>query len=229
MGTEQFWTPERVSKSNKREAINDALDHEDETVDDLIRERLGGIGSIEWGEQAESEAEEYEQLILTTDLAAQNPESMEEIYGWYAKAMARRGREPLGAGSFLGHFFENISSDPTYAFGDEERGFLLGYTKYGVFIPTHFAPKTLRGGYELIQNLGESELTPAVMAITEDLVKTIIKMPSWRELDLEFLAGFRNELVKKTIVYNSHPNVKRLMLGLVAEYLEESSAYENRE
>ena len=60
------------------------------------------------------------------------------------------------------------------------------------------------------------------MSVTEDLGETLSKMPSWQTLDIGFLASFREELKEKKIVYNSHPDTKNLMLGLVSEYLEEA-------
>lgn len=153
------------------------------------------------------------------------------IYSWYKNAIERRDREPLEEGRFIAHFFEGGSTDDTFSYGDLEKGFLFGFEKYGVFVPTHFAPKTIRSGYELIKNLGESINIPAVMSIIPDLTDTISKMPSWHVMDLSFLSSFRDEITNKNIVYNDHPNVKNLMLGLVHEYLEESDSrvYEDDE
>lgn len=151
-------------------------------------------------------------------------EAMDSIYDWYAKAMARRDREPLEEDRFRSHFFEGGSSDSPFMFGDKEKGYLLGYSKYGVFIPTHFAPKSLRTGVELIQKLGRSKETPCVMAITEDLVETITKMPEWHSVDMGFLAMFQSSALKKKIVHNEHPEVRNLMLGLLEEYLKEASS-----
>ena len=160
-------------------------------------------------------------LVSTFDLVKKYGVSLYEIYDWYAAAITRKNREPLEEERFVGHF-EGYSTDPTFAFGDKEKGFLLGYVKYGVFIPTHFAPKTIRGGYELMRELGDSTSTPAVMAVTEDLMETVSKIPSWNLLDLGFLSKFREDTVEKKIMYNSHPNTRNLMLGLIDEYLQNS-------
>lgn len=100
----------------------------------------------------------------------------QDVYSWYAKAMLRRDREPLSENSFNYHFFESGSLEETVAFGENNKGYLLGFKKHKVFTPTHFAPKTIRGGYELFKALGESEDIPAVLAITEDLAETLEKM-----------------------------------------------------
>ncbi len=148
------------------------------------------------------------------------------VYEWYAKAISRRDREPLEEGRFFYHFFEGGSFEETYMYGDFQRGYLLGYLKYDVFVPTHFAPKNIRTGYNLIKELGSSKKLPCVMAITKDLVKTITKFPEWKELDLSFLSNFRDEQEHKYIVYNEHPKVKQLMIGLLNEYMEEYGGYD---
>lgn len=165
---------------------------------------------------------------IVTDLIS--PEEFEEkngkdgileIYSWYEDAIRRREREPLPQDRFIAHFFEGRSLDEPKIFGEYNLGYLLGFQKYGVFIPTHFAPKTLRGGLKLITELGDHPSIPAVMAITEDLRDTIVKIPSWKEYDLSFMAEFMRNNVGKKIVYNSHPDTKRLMLGVLTEYMNE--------
>ena len=154
-----------------------------------------------------------------------------DLYSWYSTAMLRRQRDPLPEESFKAHFFEQGSLDETFAYGEKEKGYLLGFNKFNVFTPTHFAPKTLRGGYELFQSLGNSEDVPAILAITEDLAETLSKMPSWHKLEIkkEILASFRGELVKKEIYYNSHPEVENLMLGLLVQYMNENRNNEDDE
>jgi len=155
----------------------------------------------------------------------------EEIYSWYADAITRRDREPLEIESFHRHFFENGSMDETFAFGDKEKGFLLGYNKYDIFIPTHFAPKTLRGGYELFQSLGTSKNIASVIAITEDLSETLKKMPAWNHLELneEILSNFRGELLKKEIYYNSQEDTEKLLFSLMIEFMNQNTINQNSE
>jgi hypothetical protein len=162
-----------------------------------------------------------EGLINADEFKEKNYEEMYQIYNWYANAISRRDREPLEEDRFIAHFFEGGSLDTPYMFGNSEKGYLLGYSKYGVFIPTHFAPKSMRKGYELMKELGASEKIPAVMSITEDLVETIKKMPEWHAIDLSFLSEFRNGDIEKRIVHNSNPEVHRLMYALLYDYLNE--------
>lgn len=210
MGFENFWHPKQESNRYLQEGL---ADFEDEKLDNLTKEYTH--------EAVPSD------LISTSDIFERQGVTLEEIHEWYAAAISRRDREPLELERFRGHF-EGMSFDQTFAFGERGKGYLLGYLKYGVFVPTHFAPKTMRGGYELMKHLGESANVPAVMSVTEDLEETLSKMPSWQTLDIGFLASFREELAEKKIVYNSHPDTKNLMLGLVSKYLEEAKEYDTK-
>jgi len=137
--------------------------------------------------------------------------------------MSRRHREPLSKESFDKHFFMRNRSE-TFAYGEKSQGYVLGFKKFGIFAPTHFAPKTLRGGYELFQALGKDEEVPAVLAVTEDLADTLEKISYWNKLNIrkEFLSYFRGEIVKKEVFYNSYQGIDDLMKGLLMEYMDES-------
>jgi hypothetical protein len=208
MGFENFWKPKSEARRQLSEGLAELEDERRSKTDDASKD-----------ERAQERVPA--DLVVTSAILEKHGISLEEIYEWYATAIARRDRAPIEAERFTRHF-SGASTEPTFAFGERENGYVLGFVKYGVFVPTHFAPKTLRGGYELLKRLGESTVVPAVMSITEDLRETLSKMPSWHVLDVSFLAPFRAELVKKDVVYNSHPDTKNLMLGLISEYLEES-------
>lgn len=214
MGIENFWHPK---KEQRRQLQQGLVDFEDEMLD--LR------SDSESGEKEYTHEAVPSDLVPTSDIFERQGVTLEEIHGWYAAAISRRDREPLELERFVSHF-GGMSFDPTFAFGEREKGYLLGYLKYGVFVPTHFAPKTMRGGYELMKRLGESVNVPAVMSVTEDLEKTLCKMPFWHTLGIGFLASFREYLAEKKVVYNSHPDTKNLMHGLVSEYLEETKGYD---
>ena len=148
------------------------------------------------------------------------PDGIEEVYEWYKAAMERRNRQPLDEFGFSQHFFQGGSLEPTYVYGDQTNGYLLGYDKNGLFIPTHFAPRTLMGAYRLLQELGSHKKIPSVMGITEDLAKTIVKIPSWKVLDVPIPGVFRGKFVKKKFAYNEHPDT----LKLASEVLQEMQA-----
>lgn len=210
MGHENFWLPKKESDERFREEVKD------------FDNSISSDGEILDKEYSHEKIPH--ELIPTVQILERAGVSLDDVHAWYASAISRRDREPLEAERFVSHF-EGLSTDTTYAFGNMEKGFLLGYLKYGVFIPTHFAPKTMRCGYDLVKSLGESTNVPSVMSVTPDLSDTISKMPSWHILDVSFLSMFREELVGKKIVYNSHPDTKNLMLGLVSEYMEEADRW----
>lgn len=195
---------------------------------DAIDTYYSGEERVYEGESANRFESLQSSFGLLHSLLEKHKDILKDIYEWYATAIVRRGREPLEKERFLYHFQEG-SFDTSYVFGSPEQGYALGYQKYGVFVPTHFAPKTMRGGYELIKELRESTEMPVVMAITEDLKKTIEKMPCWHDLNLGFLSQFRSDLAKKNIVYNDHLDTQKLMHGLVAEYLNQQESFISNE
>lgn len=158
-------------------------------------------------------------LISATEFEQRyGDDGINDLYQWYALAMQRRERAPLEFERFIDHFFNGGSFDDPRMYGDMDNGFLLGFEKEDVFIPTHFAPKSLRGGYNLMLDLGESELLPAVMAITEDLKVTIEKMPCWHSLPEASQGIFRSFVVDKWLVYNSHPDILAKLQLLAENY-----------
>lgn len=207
---EPFWVPEKQISQRDRAMMSDGI------------------------QEYQEQKHEQEPGVLPATLTATpdfieryGHDHLDEVYWWYHDAMLRRGRDPLDRDRFLYHFFDGGSSEATYGYGEREDGYLMGVAKYGVFVPTHFAPRTLRSGYELISRLGDDGETPALMVITPDLVDTITKLPSWKFADLSFLSQFRDDSVTKEVVYNSHPNVERLALGLLSEYLGKSGLDKN--
>lgn len=159
------------------------------------------------------------QLEPASDLFA-DEDRADAIYAQYASAMERRGRDPLGYARFMAHF-NGGSTEPLYGFGDDAQGYLLGFSKSGVFIPTHFAPKSMRSGYILMKQLGESKYTPCVMSITEDLIDTIKKMPCWHTIDASVVSRFMDGYVEKGFAYNEHPDIDHLKDELVAQFIAE--------
>jgi len=167
--------------------------------------------------------------LMSTDnfIAKYGYKKAEEIYNAYSQAMERKkdshGRIALDQESFMRHFFEGGSFDASFMYGDIEKGFLLGVLKYNIFIPTHFAPKSLRKGYELFKELGDDQLTPAVLMITDDLVQTINKMESWHAIDMTIIQQFMQNDVEKTLVHNNHPDIKQLLYAFAYEYMQDKS------
>ncbi len=212
---EKFGEPKNKYSNRVQKEIKDGMNEfdEDKLEDKKAQEKIDSMKM---------------NLASTEDFYEKNGEQgVELIHDWYSKAISRRDREPLPGENFSNHFFEGGSSDETFMYGNIDKGFLLGYLKHEVFVPTHFAPKNIRGGYDLVKELGSSQELPCVMSITDDLVKTITKMPEWKSYDLSFMSDFRGDDHEKFVVYNEHPKVKQLMMGLLAEYLNDSDDYED--
>ena len=209
MNLEKIWN-HPSNQQSKKQIEEDILDEQNKTS--LIKEPRADI-NIEQCGNVWLKFQETDKILEEV--------SQEDLYLWYSTAMERRGREPLSEDSFSSHFLEGGSYDDTFAYGEKEKGYLLGFNKFGVFTPTHFAPKTLRGGYDLFQALGDNRNIPAILSVTEDLADTLEKMPSWHKLEIkkEIRSYFRGEIVKKEIYYNSNPDVKNLMWGLLMEYI----------
>lgn len=139
------------------------------------------------------------------------------LYQNYATAISLRHREPLSETSFIRHFFLGGSIEEPYAYGSSRDGFLLGNDIHGIFIPTHFAPKNLTGGYRLFKDLVSSKV-PTALFITDDLVDTIKKMPGWHVLPIKIKTKFREENVTKTMVVNKWQFIGQLALYASAIY-----------
>lgn len=133
----------------------------------------------------------------------------DKIYENYASAMQRHNREPLDYERFKAHFFEGGNVGKTLIFGSLQDGYLLGSEVNEIFIPTHFAPTGIRGGYWLFRNLLDSG-KPTALFITEDLVDTIKKMLGWKILPFKMKIDFHGEPVEKTLVINKWKAISKL-------------------
>ncbi len=147
----------------------------------------------------------------------------ENVYNNYNKAITRKDREALDQDSFENHFFHGGGGE-NYLFGDEKRGYLLGGYNEGIFIPSHFAPKSIRQGYSLMKKLGAGKMEAAVF-VTEDIADMLKKMPEWQVTDIKMDAFFRGNPVEKTIAHNHIANFKERL----DEYLEAESGWGNEE
>lgn len=141
----------------------------------------------------------------------------DELYDWYEKAITRRKREPLEYERFMYHFLEGGSYDKPFMYGDGiKRGYLMGFVKKGVFIGTHFAPKGLKGGVKIFEELGKNKELPTLLMVTDDVAKTISRIGGWVVEKWEVPSYFGDEEIKKIVVHNNIPQEK--LLELVRDY-----------
>ena len=213
MNLDKMRIPKNIVKSEARSRIEDG-------IDDYKNDSKGNREHISDEPDEIMSGKIYNIKNFIKGLGPQDlDDTAEQIYSWYSRAMERRDREPLEPDRFFNHFFGGESTDEVYRYGNHDNGFLLGVGKEGVFIPTHFAPRTLRGGYNLLKELGKGD-GPVALFLTEDLADTLAKMPEWKIEDYKFNANFRGEPIKKMLAHNDRPEIKKLMLALLAEYID---------
>jgi hypothetical protein len=163
------------------------------------------------------------ELIDTINLKEElEDQDIENIYIWYAEAMQRRNRLALNYSDFIYHFFEMGSWESTVSYGNLEKGYVFGFYKNEIFIPTHFAPKTMKSGYELFKELAENKSLPVATAVTTDLAETLMKMKGWHRLKSKFLSYFSSEIKEKVIVHNSAKGIRIKLISLVKEFWNET-------
>lgn len=119
------------------------------------------------------------------------------IHKWYDLAMSkRRPDSSLNYDSFVSHFNWGLYQNTCFIFGNYKLGFILGNIRDGFYIPSHFAPRTMKSGVKLLKKFSEENV---VMFITDDLSKTISKMKEYHNTGVTINCFFRNELVTKYI------------------------------
>lgn len=122
---------------------------------------------------------------------------LKHVYQWYANAMRRRRPDSeLSYESFVNHFHYNDYGNSCFIFGNYKLGFILGHTANGFYIPSHFAPRTMKGGLKLLSLLAKHNI---VLAITDDLSKTLEKTNYYHFTDIIIPSYFRGTLTNKYI------------------------------
>ncbi len=204
---ERFHAPE----SDERTAIAAGLA-------EYMEEQAEAAARAEDGETIQLPPDVYlaEELVETAGQAW-----AEQVYQWYAAAMQRSDKQPLDQAAFIDHFFAGRSLDTACVYGDDQRGYALGFTKAGVFIPTHFAPRGLRGGMRLMKELGTSQTVPSALAVTEDLAAMLDRLEGWQDSGVIMQRPFRGQLVDKHIFYNSHPEIEARLEQLLQQMMEQ--------
>ena len=96
----------------------------------------------------------------------------------YASAIVRRGREATDP-EFLGEIWAECGAH----FVRDGRNFLVLYKVGEIFIASHFARETMRGGYNLLRKISEAGL-PICFAVPADLARDLarmgwVRLPGW--------------------------------------------------
>ena len=96
----------------------------------------------------------------------------------YASAIIRRGRNAT-CPDFLG----NIWAECGAHFVRDGRNFIILYKVGEIYIASHFAPETIRGGFRLLQKVAAARL-PICFAVPCDIAKDLarigwVRLPGW--------------------------------------------------
>lgn len=122
---------------------------------------------------------------------------LRHVYQWYSNAMCkRRPGSQLSYENFVSHFVYNFNEYDMFIFGNYKLGFILGHKANGYYVPSHFAPRTMRGGIKLLELFAKQNV---ILAITEDLSKTLEKMSCYHFTDIIIPSYFRGNLTFKYI------------------------------
>lgn len=105
-------------------------------------------------------------------------EVMVGIAEQYASAIVRRGRAATDP-EFLGHVWAECGAH----FVRDGKNFLVLYKVGEIFIASHFAPETIRGGHRLLKKVADAGL-PICFAVPADLARDLarmgwVRLPAW--------------------------------------------------
>lgn len=106
------------------------------------------------------------------------PKSIERIAEQYASAIVRRGREATNP-DFLAYVWRTNCAH----FVRQGRNFLILRKVGQIYVATHFAPHTLKGGHRLLKAVKDAGL-PICFAVPDDLAQNLsrigwVSLPDW--------------------------------------------------
>ena len=122
-------------------------------------------------------------------------DELEQFYQQYAKTMYNpaKGKIPIGLNLFANKIFKS-------AYYNRGQDYVFGQHDGRIFVPTHFAPTTKRGGYELIKGL--SEFSNILMAVTPDLTEMLQKT-GFSKIKSDVPISFRGDTIDKDLLVSS--------------------------
>lgn len=155
-----------------------------------IPREIGCNGAIDnelfnLGEELESD--EYDDEYTENDL-----EFLSEIYRQYKNAMGRRR-----PGSVLEDYrFYYYITERAMCF-NYGNSYIFGNFSNGYFKVSHFAPASMREGYEMLKEI--SKYDNVIFTVTSDLAPMLKKIGFYGNDNAKIMMFFRNELVNKQI------------------------------
>lgn len=137
-----------------------------------------------------------ERSVPTSTISKNLPEEQYfTIWQQYKNAMERRRPgSVLSLDRFVNHLLNN-----SYIFQYND-SYILGQFYRGLFVPSHFAPKNIREGYEALKELKQYD--NVAFAVTKDL-EPMLKKLGYRSLPLSITRQFRGDDVEKSLLVSS--------------------------
>lgn len=139
------------------------------------------------------------------------------IHSNYEKAMNRK-RE--GSALDFDSFYNYITQDHVHNFQFGE-SFVFGSYENGIFFPSHFAPKNLKEGVELIKELYKYNV---VLFVPEDLSKMAESIGFWK-IATNIPTDFRGKKVMKNVLVSNRyiiPKLKQMLNKFNLNFLNRS-------
>ena len=153
-------------------------------------EYIGCNGSVE--SQLFSIADELESDGYDEEYTDNDIEWLQTIYSQYKNAMGRRRPESvLEDYKFFNYILNHALC---FNYGDS---YIFGQYNNGYFKVSHFAPSTMREGYEMLKEL--STFDNVIFTVTDDLSPMLQKIGLYGNHKAVISMFFRNELVQKQI------------------------------
>jgi hypothetical protein len=130
------------------------------------------------------------------------------IWKQYADAMSRRRPDSVLP---FENFYYYVISGPAEVF-EYEGNYLIGQFRKNLFMVSHFAPKTLRGGMECLREImGYNNI---IFTVTDDLKDMLLKLGIYGNEKASISMFFRGELVKKNIL-TTNPYIMKQILEIM--------------
>ena len=131
------------------------------------------------------------------------------IWKQYADAM---GRERPDSVLDIERFVYYIKSYPNIMLYEDAGSYVIGHYRNGFFKPSHFAPKNIRAGVQLINSLVKYD--NIIFAVTGDLKNMLVKMGLFTTDSLIIPMIFRDMVVEKSIVFTNPEIMANILIKL---------------
>jgi hypothetical protein len=133
-----------------------------------------------------------------------------DIWNQYANAMAKRRPDSVLPIERFEYYIMNYAGMFKY-----KDSYIFGRKINDFFIPSHFAPKSMKEGVEMLKDLKKYD--NIIFVVTEDLASMLKKL-GYKQLPHTVKKNFNNVLTDKKILISSFKHIQRLV-KLMLTYL----------